>query len=142
MRPREELEKEGAERRRFDEMEGEHAGQHTSELVRLAVLYHHGGVFLDVSILMLRDPDALCWASLADERSPHRVSAWYHINMGQVVHSSLAARRHDPFVYRCELSPFKPPSLPVHRVTESGTLCRDAGIPAHVERTPPCRWPP
>lgn len=84
------------------EMEGEHAGQHTSELVRLALLYHHGGVFLDVSILMLRDPEALCWASLADERSPHRVSAWYHINMGQVVHSSLASRRHDPFVYRCE----------------------------------------
>ncbi|KAH8427323.1 uncharacterized protein LDX57_005037 [Aspergillus melleus] len=82
------------------QMEGEHAGQHTSELVRLALLYHHGGVFLDVSILMLRDPDALCWASLADERSPHRVSAWYHINMGQVVHSSLAARRHDPFIYR------------------------------------------
>ncbi|KAL4784467.1 hypothetical protein BJX76DRAFT_357067 [Aspergillus varians] len=81
-------------------MDGEHAGQHTSELVRLALLYHHGGVFMDVSILLLRDLEDLCWMPLEDENSPYRLSAWYHINMDQVFHSSLAARKHDPFLYR------------------------------------------
>ncbi|KAK0724926.1 glycosyltransferase [Lasiosphaeris hirsuta] len=74
-----------------------------SDFSRIALLYHHGGVYMDVGIMLIRDLDDICWSSLQDEATPYRVAGMTQ-DMGrspyQMHNSFLAARRQDPFLHR------------------------------------------
>ncbi|KAF3759929.1 putative capsule polysaccharide biosynthesis protein [Cryphonectria parasitica EP155] len=43
-----------------------HLGAHMGDLMRLPLLYLHGGVWLDVGFMLFRGLDDLCWNKLAD----------------------------------------------------------------------------
>ncbi|RYP01831.1 hypothetical protein DL764_006062 [Monosporascus ibericus] len=47
-----------------------HAGPHAADLLRLPLLFLHGGVWLDVGFMLFRDLDSLCWDALAGEDNP------------------------------------------------------------------------
>ncbi|KAI1177404.1 hypothetical protein F4777DRAFT_576967 [Nemania sp. FL0916] len=84
-------------------MKGMDAGQHLSDFARLAVVYRHGGIYLDAGILLLRDLDDVCWSALADPESPYTVACMAQQmseHPGQVLNSFIAGRAHDPFIYR------------------------------------------
>lgn len=77
-------------------MTGEHVGQHSSDLIRLPLLYLHGGVWIDVGFMLFRSLDSLCWDVLANPADPRELAA-FAISMGpkvgMVFNGFLAARK-------------------------------------------------
>lgn len=80
-------------------MDGEYFGPHSADLLRGALLYRHGGVFMDVGNLLIRDLDRVCWDQLADPMSPFQVAAPWMYGITMANHF-VAARRGDPFIKR------------------------------------------
>lgn len=63
-------------------MDGPHAAQHAADLVRLPLLYEHGGVWMDVGNMLHTHLDQLFWDALSDANSPYEMAAW--IITGQI----------------------------------------------------------
>jgi hypothetical protein len=80
-------------------MTGPFIGQHTADFVRSAVIYCHGGVFMDAGILLIRRLDRICWDQLADPSTQYNlaISSMYKDN---IANHFVACRRHDPFIKR------------------------------------------
>jgi mannosyltransferase OCH1-like enzyme len=80
-------------------MDGPYVGPHSADFIRGAALYLHGGVFMDVGILLIRHLDRVCWDVLADEASPFNVSV--PVMYGQnIANHFIASRTGDPFIKR------------------------------------------
>ncbi|KAL2428335.1 putative glycosyltransferase FCK3 [Exophiala dermatitidis] len=78
-------------------MTGVYVGPHSSDFLRGACLYTHGGVYMDVGIILTRDLDRICWNQLADPNSPYEVSA--PIMFGTIMANHfVASRKGDPFI--------------------------------------------
>ena len=80
-------------------MDGPYKGPHSADFLRGALLYLHGGVFMDVGIMLFRPLDRICWAQLSDPSSPFQVSV---PNMYGTVMANhfVASRKGDPFIKR------------------------------------------
>ncbi|KAF2116018.1 hypothetical protein BDV96DRAFT_598802 [Lophiotrema nucula] len=81
------------------EMTGPFTGQHTADFVRSAVIYRHGGVFMDVGILLIRRLDRICWDQLADPASPYNM-AIPSLKKDNICNHFVACRAGDPFIKR------------------------------------------
>lgn len=58
-------------------MEGPYIGQHSADLLRAVTLWTHGGVWMDVGVMLTRDLDRFCWNQLADEKNEFEMAnAW------------------------------------------------------------------
>ncbi|PNY27370.1 Uncharacterized protein TCAP_02712, partial [Tolypocladium capitatum] len=90
-------------------LKGTHAAPHAADLVRLPLLYLHGGVWVDVGFMLFRGLDDLCWRELADERNPLELAGFRMTisdEVGMFWNGFIAARRgcaavkhwHDIFV--------------------------------------------
>jgi hypothetical protein len=80
-------------------MDGLYVGPHSADFIRGAALYVHGGVFMDVGILMIRHLNRVCWDALVDEQSPYNV--WVPVMYGQTIANHfVASRKVDPFIKR------------------------------------------
>ncbi|CZR53710.1 related to capsule polysaccharide biosynthesis protein [Phialocephala subalpina] len=80
-----------------DEMTGPYVGQHSADLVRGACLVTHGGVWLDVGIILFRKLDTICWQKLEDPLAPFAVSVMHMGGTGMSNHF-IAARKGSPFI--------------------------------------------
>jgi hypothetical protein len=80
-------------------MTGPFIGQHTADFVRSAVIYCHGGVFMDVGILLIRRLDRICWDQLADPASPYNM-AITSMRKDNIANHFVASRRGDPLILR------------------------------------------
>ena len=80
-------------------MDGPYVGPHSADFLRGACLYLHGGVFMDVGIVLIRHLDRIFWDQLEDPNSPFNVSVpWMY---GQNIANHLvASRKGDPFIKR------------------------------------------
>ncbi|PMD42994.1 hypothetical protein L207DRAFT_454792 [Hyaloscypha variabilis F] len=80
-------------------MDGPYKGPHSADFLRGALLYLHGGAFMDVGIMLFSPMDRICWAQLSDPTSPFQVSV---PNMyGTVIANHfVASRKGDPFIKR------------------------------------------
>ncbi|KAL5044719.1 hypothetical protein BDW71DRAFT_215553 [Aspergillus fruticulosus] len=80
-------------------MEGPYTGPHSADFLRGACLLLHGGVFMDVGIILARSLDRICWAQLEDPRSPFNacVPRMYETVMAN---HFVASRKGDPFIRR------------------------------------------
>lgn len=63
-------------------MDGSHRAQHASDLVRLPLLFEHGGVWMDVGNMLHTHLDTLFWDALSDPTTPYEMAAW--IITGQI----------------------------------------------------------
>ncbi|KAI0971983.1 hypothetical protein F4678DRAFT_430768 [Xylaria arbuscula] len=63
-------------------MDGRHAAQHAADLVRLPLLYEHGGVWMDVGNMLHTHLDDLFWNALTAPDSPYEMAVW--IITGQI----------------------------------------------------------
>lgn len=80
-------------------MDGLYIGQHGADLTRSACLYEHGGAWMDVGSILIRHIDRICWNELENEESPYRVAIPMIYGIAASNHF-IAARKHDPFIYR------------------------------------------
>jgi hypothetical protein len=80
-------------------MEGPYVGPHSADFLRGACLYRHGGVFMDVGIILFRSIDRICWSQLEDPESPYQVSVPWMYGAIMANHF-VASRKNDPFIKR------------------------------------------
>lgn len=80
-------------------MDGAHKGPHAADMLRGACLYSHGGVYMDVSIILFRHLDRICWAQLSDPTSPYKVAVPWMYGVA-IANHFVAARKGDVFIKR------------------------------------------
>jgi mannosyltransferase OCH1-like enzyme len=77
-------------------MKGPLTGPHSADFLRGVLLWMHGGVSMDVGIILIRDLDRLCWNKMTEPDSPYRVATQH--TWGQTISNFfVAARKDDPF---------------------------------------------
>ena len=84
-------------------MTGPHIGQHSADLIRLPLLYQHGGVWMDVGIILFRDLEEICWRALSDPQIPYEMAGFSIHPPGSkktFANSFIAARKGNPFIKR------------------------------------------
>lgn len=85
-----------------DTMDGDHKGQHISDLIRLPLLFEYGGVWMDVGNMLHTHLDDLYWNSLSNTES-YEVGLWI-INgqvrkkWGSFANFMIAARKGSVFI--------------------------------------------
>lgn len=80
-------------------MAGSYTGPHSADFLRGALLYLHGGVFMDVGIILIRSLDHICWAQLEDPENPRQVSVPCMFGT-TIANHFVASRKADPFIKR------------------------------------------
>lgn len=78
---------------------GPYVGPHSADFLRGVALYEHGGVWMDVGIILVRDLDRICWKQLEDPTSPYTISAPWMMGSHMANHF-VASRKGDPFIKR------------------------------------------
>ncbi|KAL8805667.1 MAG: hypothetical protein Q9182_001811 [Xanthomendoza sp. 2 TL-2023] len=86
-------------------MTGPHAYTHSSDLVRLALVYVHGGVWMDAGSLIFRDLDDICWNRIEDPESPYELAGFLMPDLdatprGTFFNGFVAAKKGNPFIKR------------------------------------------
>lgn len=80
-------------------MKGPWTGPHSADFLRGALLWTHGGVSMDVGIILIRDLDRVCWNKMTEPDSPYRI-ATQHMWGQTISNFFVAARKGDPFIKR------------------------------------------
>jgi hypothetical protein len=55
-------------------MTGPYVGAHSGDVVRLPLLYHYGGVWMDAGTMLFRHIDHICWKVLEDPTTPYKIA--------------------------------------------------------------------
>lgn len=79
-----------------NKMTGNHRSQHTSDLIRLPLLHQHGGVWIDVGMLLFRGLDNFFWNLLQDPGSQFEVASFNGTvapGVSLILNGFLAARK-------------------------------------------------
>lgn len=82
---------------------GRYAGAHTSDTIRLPCVYRHGGVWMDVGIMLLMHLDQVCWAALKSPKSKYQVavaSGDPTLKSGTAENFFIAGRKGNGFIHR------------------------------------------
>ncbi|KAK7022314.1 capsule polysaccharide biosynthesis [Favolaschia claudopus] len=80
-------------------MDGPHAGPHSADFLRGALLYQHGGAYMDVGCILIRDMDRVCWDEIMNPESSTKIVV--PLIYGQnIANYFVAARKGDPFIKR------------------------------------------
>ncbi|CRG89163.1 hypothetical protein PISL3812_06199 [Talaromyces islandicus] len=86
-----------------NEMTGHNIGPHSGDMVRLPLLYLHGGVWMDVGMMLFRHLDDMCWKAIEDPASPYEMAGMsIEINPGatNMLNGFIAAQRGNGFIKR------------------------------------------
>ncbi|KAJ6436704.1 glycosyltransferase [Purpureocillium lavendulum] len=84
-------------------MDGPTVGQHQADLVRLPLLYQHGGIWMDVGMLLFRHVKDICWNAIMDPESPFEVGGFamqLRPGVESMMNSFIAARKGNSFIKR------------------------------------------
>ncbi|KAL4936178.1 hypothetical protein BDV06DRAFT_216872 [Aspergillus oleicola] len=72
---------------------------HSADFVRGATLALHGGIFMDVGIILTRSLDRICWSILEDPSTPYQVCVPWMYGL-LIANHFTASRKGDPFITR------------------------------------------
>lgn len=84
-------------------MTGPYSGVHSSDMVRLPLIYHHGGVWLDAGTTLFRHMDAICWNAISDPNTPYEISGFApgtEPGNDVIMNGFIAAKRGNGFIKR------------------------------------------
>ncbi|KAI1300619.1 hypothetical protein F5Y03DRAFT_363897 [Xylaria venustula] len=84
-------------------MTGKTSAQHASDMVRLPLVYLHGGVWMDSGTVLLRNFDDSFWNLLEDPECPYEVfviNFHYRLYEGQILNGLIGSRKNNPFIER------------------------------------------
>lgn len=90
-------------------MTGPYVGAHSADLVRLPCLYEYGGVWMDVSIMLFRSLEEICWSKLTDDSTTYEIGGFvlpnnhkdHQIECGYMENWFIASpQKHNPFIQR------------------------------------------
>ncbi|KAI1754200.1 hypothetical protein F4782DRAFT_493612 [Xylaria castorea] len=84
-------------------MTGKTPAQHASDMVRLPLVYLHGGVWMDAATVLLRSFDDSFWNLLENPECPYEVfviNFHYRQHEGQILNGLIGARKGNPFIDR------------------------------------------
>ena len=82
---------------------GRYAGANMSDAVRLPCIHQHGGVWMDVGIMLLMHLDQICWSALKDPKSKLQVavaSGDPTLKTGTAENFFIAGRKGNGFIQR------------------------------------------
>jgi hypothetical protein len=57
-------------------MTGPYVGAHSGDVVRLPLLYHYGGVWMDAGTMLFRHIDTICWNVIEDDMTPYEIAGF------------------------------------------------------------------
>ena len=80
-------------------MDGPYTGQHSADFLRCVCLVKYGGVWMDVSIILVRRLEDICWRQLEDPESPYEVSLPW-LSGTFIFNAFIACRKGNFFVKR------------------------------------------
>ncbi|KAI3316940.1 hypothetical protein HD806DRAFT_516390 [Xylariaceae sp. AK1471] len=84
-------------------MTGKTVPQHASDMVRLPLVYLHGGVWMDSGTVLFRSFDDSFWNLLEDPECPYEmfvINFHYRHYEGQILNGLIGARKGNPFIER------------------------------------------
>ncbi|KAM0818338.1 putative Glycosyltransferase family 32 protein [Seiridium cardinale] len=84
-------------------MTGSYIGAHSGDVVRLPLLYHYGGVWMDAGTMLFRDMDSICWKALEDPNTPYEIAGFApgtEPGNDVIMNGFIAARKGNGFVRR------------------------------------------
>ena len=84
-------------------MDGFTKGPHASDMVRLPLIYLHGGAWIDAGCILFRNLDDIAWRDLEDPKSPYEMFITLFQSrkyIGQCLTGFFMARKGNPFIYR------------------------------------------
>ncbi|KAJ4292414.1 hypothetical protein N0V90_009076 [Kalmusia sp. IMI 367209] len=77
--------------------------QHVSDLLRLPLLYFHGGVWMDAGMILLRHLDDICWRAITNPSSPYEMAGILmplRAEAGTMLNGFIATKRGNQMVKR------------------------------------------
>lgn len=84
-------------------MTGIYTGPHKGDVVRLPLLYHYGGVWLDAGTTLFRHMDDICWKVLEDTSTPYEIAGFAPgtVPTNEVIMNGfIASKKGNPFIKR------------------------------------------
>lgn len=84
-------------------MTGAYAGVHSGDIVRLPLIYHHGGVWLDAGTTLFRHLDTVCWKAILDDSTPYEIAGFApgtEPGNDVIMNGFIAARKGNGFIRR------------------------------------------
>lgn len=84
-------------------MTGEYAGVHSADMVRLPLLYHHGGIWMDAGTTLFRHADDICWKAIEDPNTPYEIAGFApgtEPGNDVILNGFIAARKGNGFIRR------------------------------------------
>ncbi|KAH7310714.1 hypothetical protein B0I35DRAFT_439576 [Stachybotrys elegans] len=82
-------------------MTGPYVGAHSGDVVRLPLLFHYGGVWLDVGTTLFRHMDDICWNAIEDPSTPYEIAGFAtatHPGNDVIMNGFIAATKGNLFV--------------------------------------------
>ncbi|KAL6854726.1 hypothetical protein ACO1O0_005851 [Amphichorda felina] len=84
-------------------MTGPYAGVHSADIVRLPLLYHHGGIWMDAGTTLFRHVDDICWGALEDPTTPYEIAGFApgtEPGNDVILNGFIASKRGNGFIKR------------------------------------------
>lgn len=84
-------------------MTGPYAGVHSADMVRLPLIYRHGGIWMDAGTTLFRHVDDICWNAISDPATPYEISGFApgtEPGNDVIMNGFIAAKRGNPFIER------------------------------------------
>ncbi|RFU72028.1 glycosyltransferase [Trichoderma arundinaceum] len=79
-------------------MDGIYKGTHSGDLVRLALLWKYGGVWIDIGAILLRSIEDICWREIEDPNTPYEIGTF--LMMGFMTNGFIACKKGNSFIKR------------------------------------------
>ena len=84
-------------------MTGLYVGAHSGDVVRLPLLYHYGGVWMDAGTMLFRHIDDICWKVLEDPSTPYEIAGFApgtEPGNDVIMNGFIAAKKGNGFIKR------------------------------------------
>ncbi|KAK3315825.1 hypothetical protein B0H66DRAFT_271856 [Apodospora peruviana] len=84
-------------------MTGPYVGAHSGDIVRLPLIYHYGGIWMDAGTMLFRHVEDICWKVLEDPTTPYEIAGFApgtEPGNDVIMNGFIAAKKGNGFIRR------------------------------------------